>query len=580
MNLSRTLAGAVCLGIIAFGGLESAERSNEIAAAARPIDEGVPEVAVYQLQKLTAGLNGADEIKAEEKLAEALIAVQRPADALHLLEEPVLRDSTSGKFLRAQAFAGLNRYEEALPLYRDVARSKGEQRAAAAFGTAEMLRALDRTDEAINAYRSLENDPRFGVPARLREAELFIAKQEGGMARRLLDGTQTKVLHDRRQKRLLHARLELLNQRPEKAIGLLDSLVKKPEGESRETVIAALFAIADAHLQLNTPESGDDYLEDFIERHPNDPALPQVFAKLDQVYRAERKAPRNELEKWARDPMQPRRSFARWYLAQSDLRAGRREEAMRQFEQIRGVTPMPAALAPALLQFARLQIEAGKIADALIILGEAEKTNPALQLREQIDFESGRAMYADLKFRDAASRFENLENDRSAIAPVALVNASLASLQADDKTKTERDKAELVRRGRSGDAAEVSLEQALAAAQRGQPDRGMGNHRSVGVQLHGCSRHSQRPGNGRLQLQPELDADQQRFRRRPQPPQLPDGLLLRHRPAVQRVSVHVTEGSRGCTTRRQRHDVRGGDQHGSGSRTVRAAADGDTSGDG
>src|SRR5215471_15901397 len=176
MNLSRTLAGAVCLGMIAFGRLAFAERTNEIAEAARPIDEGVPEVAVYQLQKLTAGLNGADKVKAKEKLAEALIAAQRPTDALHLLEEPVLRDSTSGKFLRAQAFAGLNRYDEALPLYRDAAQSDYGQRAAAAFGIAEMLRALDRTDEAINAYRSLENDSRFGVPARLREAELFIAK--------------------------------------------------------------------------------------------------------------------------------------------------------------------------------------------------------------------------------------------------------------------------------------------------------------------------------------------------------------------------------------------------------------------
>jgi len=470
MNLSRTLAGAVCVGMIAFTGLAFAERTNEIAEAARPIDEGVPEVAVYQLRKLTARLNGADKMKATEKLAEALIAAQRPTEALHLLEEPVLRDSTSGKFLRAQAFAGLNRHDEALPLYREVAQSNDLQRAAAAFGTAEMLRGLDRTDEAINAYRSLENDPRFGVPARLREAELFIAKQDGDMARRLLDGTQTKIVRDKRQKRLLHARLELLNQKPERAIGLLDSLVKKPEGESRETVIAALFAIADAHLQLNTPEAGDDYLEDFIERHPNDPAVPQVFAKLDQVYRAERKAPRNELEKWARDPIQPRRGFARWYLAQIDLRAGRREEAMRQFEQIRGATPMVAALAPALLQFARLQIEAGRIADALTILGEAEKTNPAPQVRERIDFETGRAMYAALKFPDAASRFEILENDRSAIAPVALVNASLASLRAEDKTKTERDKAELISRGRSDDAAEVSLEQALAAAQRGQKD--------------------------------------------------------------------------------------------------------------
>src|SRR5437879_12485074 len=122
-----------------------------------------------------------------------------------------------------------------------------------------MLRALDRADEAIRAYHALENDPRFGISARLREAELFIAKQDGVMAKRILDGTKTKITTDKRQKRLLHARIELLNQSPEKAVGLLDSLVKKSEGESRETAIAALFAMADAHLQMNTPEAGDDY---------------------------------------------------------------------------------------------------------------------------------------------------------------------------------------------------------------------------------------------------------------------------------------------------------------------------------
>src|SRR5205823_13408993 len=111
-----------------------------------------------------------------------------------------------------------------------------------------------------------------------------------------------------------------------------------------ETVMAALFAMADAHLQTKTPEQGDDYLEDFIDRHPNDPGLGRVFAKLDQIYRAEHKPPRNELEKWASDAAQPRRGFARWYLAQSDLRAGRREEAVRQFEQIRRTTPVPAVL--------------------------------------------------------------------------------------------------------------------------------------------------------------------------------------------------------------------------------------------
>ena len=73
---------------------------------------------------------------------------------------------------------------------------------------------------------------------------MFIAKQDSVMAKRILDGTQTKIATDKRQKRLLHALIELLNQRPEKAVGLFHSLVKKPENESREnSAIAALFAM-------------------------------------------------------------------------------------------------------------------------------------------------------------------------------------------------------------------------------------------------------------------------------------------------------------------------------------------------
>src|SRR5205823_9513409 len=149
MNLSGHLA-VICIGAIAFAGPASGQIKTEIAEAARPLDEGVPEVAIYQLQKLTGRLSGADATKAKEKLAEALIAAQRSAEALQLLEEPALRDSTSWRFLRAQALAGLNRYDEALQWYRETANDNNQpQRAAAAFGSAEMLRALDRTDEAI-----------------------------------------------------------------------------------------------------------------------------------------------------------------------------------------------------------------------------------------------------------------------------------------------------------------------------------------------------------------------------------------------------------------------------------------------
>src|SRR5438477_6687514 len=102
MSLSRNLGRAISIAAIALaapaiGQIKTdAGGGTEIAEAARPVDEGVPEVAVYELQKLVTGLSGADAIKAKEKLAEALIAAGRSTEALRLLDEPVLRDSTSG----------------------------------------------------------------------------------------------------------------------------------------------------------------------------------------------------------------------------------------------------------------------------------------------------------------------------------------------------------------------------------------------------------------------------------------------------------------------------------------------------
>jgi TolA-binding protein len=441
------------------------DAKTQIAEAARPMDDGVPEVAVLRLQALVSTLRGADAVQAKQKLAEGLVKAARPGEALQVLGDATLRDSATAKFLRAQALTQLRRDQEALPFYQSVATdAHAAQRIPAAFGVAETLRELGRYDEAARAYATMGNDARFGVAARLREAELAILKGDGVTARQVLDATQPKKIADKREKRLLRARVELLNGHPEKTIELLDLLLRKTQGATHETMMAALFTMADAHLQTKTPESGDDYLEDFIDRHPNDPALGLVFAKLDQLYRAERKPPRNELEKWARDSAQPRRGFARWYLAQHDWRAGRHEEALRQYEALR--SSPSSALAPALLQYARLEIDARRFSSALEILAAAEKAQPAADVRAEIEFESGRALYGAERFREAAGRFSKLRSGR--LASSALLNASLAWLEAGDTARAQAGMREAAAHGDAEGTADFALEQALAAAQHGQ----------------------------------------------------------------------------------------------------------------
>ncbi|HEY8835828.1 MAG TPA: hypothetical protein VIM09_09620, partial [Chthoniobacterales bacterium] len=62
-------------------------------AAVRPLDEGVPQVAVMRLRAiLKRELSGPDKKTAMAKLGEALLAAGEAGEALKVLEDPALQD--------------------------------------------------------------------------------------------------------------------------------------------------------------------------------------------------------------------------------------------------------------------------------------------------------------------------------------------------------------------------------------------------------------------------------------------------------------------------------------------------------
>jgi TolA-binding protein len=448
-----------------------AEISPALSEAAKPLREGVPEVAVVRLRTLL-GNNMADEAwrAVAEKLAEAQVAAKQPEDALVLLADSRLREVLSAKFWRAQALASLHRWAEALPLYEDLAVAPNPLfRGAATFGAAEMLRALGRQDEALAKMSVLLRDKQWSIPAQLRSAELYIDKGDAGKARRILDEMQPKSVPERKERRLLRGRLELILQRPERAIGVFEALLKRPEGATHDTLIAALFGIADAHLQLKTAESGDDVIERFIDHHPADPALPILFAKLDELYRAERKPSRNELERWVRHPEQPRRAFARWYLARLEVRAGHRERARQLFSDLRHGDVKSPALAPALLESAQLELEDRYFDEAIAILDDARLLHPNALLLDQINLLSAQAQYLAKRFEAATAAFEQIGRSASPWAGLALFNASTGWLQLGDHARFLADYNELEKQGGDEESrANLRLEQGLMQAAKGE----------------------------------------------------------------------------------------------------------------
>ena len=457
-----------CLAGIAAG---STAAPSEIAAAAQAATEGVPEVSVTRLRELLKNSQRDEDWRnIARQLAPALWAAHEPTEALALLNDSRIRNTPSGSFWLGQSLASLHRWEEALPFFQAAADDAAwPNRAQAIFGAAEMLRAMGRSEEALHALAALIDDPAWSVRARFRSADLFLDRSDWTSAQRLLDDMNPTSTGERKERRFLRGQLELVRHRPERAIGAFESLVKKPEGASHALVLAALFGVADAHLQLKTPDSGDDFLEDFIDRHPQDENLPELFAKLDELYRAERKPARVELEKWTREPEQPRRAFAQWYRARIEMRAGHRDRALQFFGELRKGYTKTAGTAPAFLEFARLTEEEGHLDDAIAILEEARALKPEPSMLDRIDLLEGELHYASNRFEVATARFEEAAHPGSPFAAAARFNASLGWLQLGNHERFLADSEELEKAGPDRDALpELRLAEGLVGAAKGE----------------------------------------------------------------------------------------------------------------
>jgi tetratricopeptide (TPR) repeat protein len=327
---------------------------------------------------------------------------------------------------------------------------------------------LGRPDEALTKFSVLAHDKEWATRAQLRLAKLYIDKEDATNAGRVLDDMKPESPGEQNERRLLGGRLELILQRPEKAVGLFEELLKTPENVAHGTLIAALFGMVDANVQLKTPDAGTDLIEDFINRYPGDPDLSVLFARLDELYRAERKPSRSDLEKWVRNPEQPRRTFARWYLARLEIRAGRRDRARQLFRDVRRTSAKPPEVIGALLDFAQLEAEDRRFDEAIAILDDARLLHPDPPVVDQINLLAAKTQYLAKRFDVATAAFEKIGYSNSPWAKVALLNASAGWLQLGDHERFAANYNQLERQGVDEESrANLRLEEALMQAAKG-----------------------------------------------------------------------------------------------------------------
>src|SRR5947209_3704252 len=221
------LASSVCADIPA-----------QLAEAAKPLTDGVPEVAIVRLQNLLKQNLAEEDWRAgAEKLLEAMVTSHRTDEALALLADPRLKKSIPATFWHAQLLAGLHRNADALALYQQIAADdKSNFHSAALFGAAEMFRALNQADQALPNYSQLFRDPQWSVRAELRAAELYLDKSDAANARRLLDRVQPTTVAERKERHFLRGRLELVSKRPDRALAIFNSILQQPNGATHETM--------------------------------------------------------------------------------------------------------------------------------------------------------------------------------------------------------------------------------------------------------------------------------------------------------------------------------------------------------
>lgn len=451
--------------------LWSAQQKLDLAGASRALEEGVPEVAVARLQELLrTKLNPEEKRNALLKLGEALVAAGDGEAALGILNDAQLRNLSAANFWQAQAYARLARWPEALATYdKSLAAEKDSAlRADELFGKAEALRALDRKDEALQTLSMLLDDQRWGLRARFRTTELLLDKNDVERAANVLAKAQPQSALEKQERRFLRGRIETQLQRPEKALALFETILRKTEQADHSLVIATLFAIADIHLQSKTAGAADDILEEFIEHHPADPDLGEIFRKLDQVYQSERKPSRSELSRWAHDPAQPRQAFAQWYLARSELRSGNRDAALAGFRRLVSSKVRRPELIDGYLEFTKLQKDDHRFDDALAVLEAARSSRPSAGQLAVINWLGAEIQYEAKRYDAAAKDFEKIARARSSLAKNALFNASLGWLQVSNEKNFAATYQELSRQPDGDEArADLLLERGLVQAAQG-----------------------------------------------------------------------------------------------------------------
>jgi len=448
-----------------------AQSPSPLADAEAALDSHLPEVAIVKLHSFLASSDASDDAlreQAESDLTRALLDSGDADGALARLEFPA---SQSEQFWKAEALSALGRWEDAEPLYEELANDgPSDLREAATIGQAEALHALGRTREAESALAALEAKSPSAIVG-LRLAELYLETQQLQRARQFLDRSPPANLVETRWRQYVEGRIYLAEDQAAPALEDFQELLKDPTGLTPALHAGATIGLTEARIALNGLEVADNVIEDYIWHNPDSPYLEEMFRRLDRIYAEEENPSDSELEHWTAQPPARRAALARYYQARSLQRQGNKQEkAIRAYTEFVQQYPHHQFAFDAWMQLGLLYLDTARIPIAVSAFEGAMRASTDPLQRARAEIATGNADFAQREFLHAAENFDDAASRSSDYWLEATYDSALAWLNLQNYDRFLADYNSISERKPESDQRhDLLLEEGLFQARTGDP---------------------------------------------------------------------------------------------------------------
>ncbi|MFV1995788.1 MAG: tetratricopeptide repeat protein, partial [Verrucomicrobiales bacterium] len=426
--------------------------------------------AIEEFEAIDAGkLSAEDRRTLGGARQRTLVRLGQGAAALGIKDLP---EGPETDFWRAQALALEGELAESTALMRSVAAdAEFSHQREAVLSYAHLLVLQQQHEKAIEALGTLlgSGSAREAAESAVRIAEIrFLAGDMSGAAAGLAelspgsDETKARAAY-------LRGRIALATRQWDDAEKIFGPLVKTTEALDIPLHHSVYLGMADAYAGKNESNKAARILKAFIEKYPGSPLLRFAFERLDRLGTFSRVPLDPDAVAWAQSNQAELKGIASYYLALVRARQGDGEEASHLLEEFRANYPGHFLEIDALLQLARLHLEAGRL-DA--VAGDLAAVRAGTDLAEvltHLDFLEAETRFAAGDFTESLERFEALRSG-GAEPLTASFNAAVAALRLNDHETLNREATFLAQQGAKGLHSELLLERGLYLAALGEPD--------------------------------------------------------------------------------------------------------------